>query len=165
MDPIQPLRMAAIRERLGRTVGSDQLIKAALDAVLAGIDSPALVLLAGLGRSEEPEAHDLFGRVIDELGLAPTLPDDPVTGRWELVHWWCQLIVDEKLPPEVGGRLIWIEGWNELNHPDALQPLVGWVSEWEDWTDAWDTPRETYRQHIIDAARQLLEQTWPLQPE
>jgi hypothetical protein len=76
-----------------------------------------------------------------------------------------QCLVDEQLPPEVGGRLIWIEGWNELNYPDALQPLVGWVSEWEDWTDAWDTPRETYRQHIIDAARQLLKQPWPPQPK
>ncbi len=34
-DPIQPLRMVAIRERLGQTIGSDQLIKAALDAILA----------------------------------------------------------------------------------------------------------------------------------
>lgn len=48
VDPIQQLRMAAISERLGDTVGSDQLIQAALDAVLAGVDSPALVELAGL---------------------------------------------------------------------------------------------------------------------
>lgn len=163
-DPIQPLRMAAIRERLGQTVGSDQLINAALDALLAGIESPTLAHLAGLGRSEEPEAHDLFNRVIDELALAPTLPADPVAARWELVRWWCQLIVDGKLPPEVGGRLIWVEGWNELDYPNALQPLVGWVSEWSDWTDAWGTSRETYRQRITDAAHALLEQPWPPEP-
>ena len=162
-DPIQALRMAAIWERLGQTVGSNQLIKAALDALLAGVESPALAQLAGLGRGEEPEAHDLFNRVIDELGLAPTLPDDPAAARWELVRWWCQLIIDEKLPPEVGGRLIWFEGWNKLNYPNTLQPLVGWVSEWEDWTNAWDTPRQTYRQRIVNAARELLEQPWPPQ--
>src|SRR3954468_18399008 len=99
--------MAAIRERLGRSVGSDQLIKAALDAVLAGFDSPALGQLAGLGRREEPEAHDLFSRVIDEFELAPSLPAEPTAARWGLVRWWCQLIVDGDLPPEVGGRLIW----------------------------------------------------------
>lgn len=66
--------MAAIRERLGQIVGSEQLIKAALDALLAGVESPTLAHLAGLGRSEEPEAHDLFHRVIDEL--APRLPDE-----------------------------------------------------------------------------------------
>lgn len=160
-DPIQALLMAAIRERLGEAVGSDQLIKAALDALLAGAESPALAQLAGLRRSEEPEAHDLFNRVIDELGLAPALPDDPTAARWELVRWWCQLIIDENLPPEVGGQLIWFEGWDKLKRPSALQPLVGWVSEWEDWTPARDTPLEIYRQRIINAARELLEQPWP----
>ena len=86
-DPIQPLRMAAIRERLGQQIRSDQLIKIALDAVLAGIDSPALVQLAGLGRKEEPEARELFGLACDELGLAPTLPADPAAARWELIGW------------------------------------------------------------------------------
>jgi hypothetical protein len=164
-DPVQALRIAAIRERLGPTVGSDQLIKAALDALIAGVESPALAQLAGLGRSEEPAAHALFSHVIDELELAPALPDNPTAARWELIRWWCQLIIDGKLPVEIGGRLIWLEGWDKLNYPDALQPLVGWVSEWEDWTDAWDTPHDTYRQRIINAARELLEQPWPAQAQ
>lgn len=161
VDPIQQLRMAAISERLGRMIGSDKLIQAALDAVLGGVDSPSLIRLAGLGRNEEPEAHDLFSQVIDELALAPTLPAHPTAARWELVRWWCSLIVDGQLPPEVAGRLIWMDGWNELNYPDELQPLVGWVSEWEDWTKDWDVPRDTYREHIVDAAKQLLEKPWP----
>jgi hypothetical protein len=86
-DPIQPLRMAAIRGRLGQYVGSDQLIKIALDAVLAGIDSPSLAQLAGLGRNEEPEAHELFVLACDELSLAPTLPADLLAARWELIRW------------------------------------------------------------------------------
>lgn len=161
VDSIQQLRMAAIREWLGDTVGSDHLIQAALDALLAGVDSPALTELAGLGRSEEPEAHDLFERVIDELDLAPTLPDDPTAARWELVRWWCQLIVDGRLAPEVGGRLIWLDGFNELDGPEMLRPLVGWVSEWEDWNEGWRVPRAIYRDRIIDAAKQILEQPWP----
>jgi hypothetical protein len=155
VNPVQQLRMAAISERLGRTIGSDQLIQAALDAVLAGVDSPSLAQLAGLGRNEEPEAHGLFNQVIEELALAPTLPAQPTAARWELVRWWCQLIVDGELPPEVAGRLIWHEGWTEL------QPLVGWVSEWEDWTKDWDVPRDTYRERIVDAATRLLHQPWP----
>lgn len=163
VDPVQQLRMAAIEERLGYTVGSDRLINAALDAVLASSDSPTLPELAGLARREEPEAHDLFSRVIDELALAPTLPADPIAARWELVRWWCQLIADEQLSAEVGGQLIWQYGYSELNYPDALQPLIGWVSEWEDWTEAWTLPRKIYRERIIDAAKELLAQTWPPQ--
>jgi hypothetical protein len=119
-DPIQPLRMAAIYERLGQHVGSDQLIKIALDAVLAGIDSPALVLLAGLGRKEEPEAHELLALACDELGLAPTLLSDPAVARWELIRWLSELIVAGELAPEDGARLIWqswLDFWPYSNYP------------------------------------------------
>jgi hypothetical protein len=113
VDPIQPLRILAIRQRLDGFVGSDQLIQAALDALLAGVDTPSLQLLAGL-RAEEPQANGLFTSVIDELEFAPILPTAPTATRWELVRWWCQLIVSGRLPPEVGGRLI----WDELDRPE-----------------------------------------------
>jgi hypothetical protein len=85
--------------------------------------------------------------VVDELELAPTLPGDPTAARWELVRWWCQLVVDGHLRPEVGGRLLWLDGWIELDYPQALRPLVGWVSEWDDWDTSWGVPRDTYAQH------------------
>ncbi|MEU4929506.1 hypothetical protein AB0G54_23770 [Streptomyces yokosukanensis] len=57
-----------VRERaFGRHVGSDRLIQAGLDALIAGIESPSLATLAGLLRSEEPEAPALFDQVIEEL--------------------------------------------------------------------------------------------------
>jgi hypothetical protein len=161
VDHLQRLVRAAIYERLGYTVGSDQLIQMALDALMADLDTPALRQLAGLGRNEESDAHDLFAEVVHELGLAPTLPDHPTDARWELVRWWCQLIVDGHLPPEEGGLLAWTEGWDRLGHPAALQPLVGWVSEWEDWNEHYTVPRETYQANIIAEARRLLDGPWP----
>lgn len=161
MNHRQRLLTAAIHERLGYTVGSDRLIRMALDALMAGIDTPALRLLAGLSRSEEADAHDLFGQVVHELGLAPPLPDHPIEARWALVRWWCQLIVDGHLPPEEAGWLISVEGWSELEHPSALQPLVGWVSEWEDWNEHYTVPRETYQEYIVAEATQLLDGPWP----
>jgi hypothetical protein len=85
------------------------------------MDSPSLPLPAGLTRTEEPEAGRLFWQVIDELGLAPTLPtlpNDPTARRW------AQLIVDGDLDPGFGGTLIWQEGWSELGYPDVLQLMV-----------------------------------------
>ncbi|HVQ19215.1 MAG TPA: hypothetical protein VMT27_09315 [Actinomycetes bacterium] len=160
MDHVKRLLMAAIDERSGYPVGSDQLIQMALNALLDGVDTPALRQLAGLSRTEEPEAHDLFEQVIHELGLAPSLPDHPMDARWELVRWWCQLIVSGNLLPEEGGQRIWTQ-WGELGSPDALQSLVGEVIQWEDWTEAYNVPRETFREGIVTAARQLLEQPWP----
>lgn len=123
-DPILPLRMAAIYERLGQHVGSDQLIKIALDAVLAGIDSPALVQLAGLSRKEEPEAHELFALACDELGLTPTLPPDPGAACWELIRWLSELIVAGDLPPEDG---VWLieQSWLDACNPRITPPSFG----------------------------------------
>lgn len=153
MDQVKRLLMAAIDERRGCQVGSDQLIRLALDALISGVDTPALRRLAGLTRAEEPDAHDLFEEVIRELGLAP--PDTPMEATWELVRWWCRLMVDGDLSPEEGGRLVW-SVWGDLRYPEALRPLIGCVSLWEDWNDADERPREAYRQDIVEAARRLL---------
>ncbi|MGB3438466.1 MAG: hypothetical protein WBA97_06900 [Actinophytocola sp.] len=161
MDHLQRLTRAAIRERLGYTVGSDQLIQMALDALMADLDTPALRRLAGLNRNEEAEAHDLFDQVIHELELAPSLPDNPTQARWELVRWWCRLIVDGSLPPEEGGRLIWIEGWEKLGHSPALLPLISSVCGYEDWNEDFTDPRETCLEYIVTDARQLLTGPWP----
>jgi hypothetical protein len=161
VDHRQLLLRAAIDERFGYQVGSDRLVHLALDALLSGVDTPALRQLAGLGQGEEPEAHDLLVQVVNELGLSSALPQHQPRTRWERVRWWCRYIVDGHLPPEEAGRLIWVDGWSELGHPPALQPLIGWVSEWEDWTEHHALPRQTYRQLIVDEARRLLAGPWP----
>ena len=155
------LRMLAIERSVGRfggrrSVGSDVLIQTGLDALLAGVDSPSLPLLAGLGRTEEPEASELFDAVISELSLGTDLPQDPASTRWALIEWWAQLVVDGELAPHEGGLLIWHDGWTELDNPTSLQDIVGWTSEWDDWNDGWDEPREYFEQRVADACREFL---------
>ena len=161
MNSLRDLRVIAIREALYETVGADVLIDTALRALLDGIDSPSLPLLAGLSRREEGDAHDLFRAVVAELDLAPPVPIDATIARWQLVRWWCEAIADGSLEPEVAGRLIWFEGWNELDFPDALRPLVAWVSEWEDWSPSWNVERDHYRGLIVAEARSLADGPWP----
>ncbi|MCW2765060.1 MAG: hypothetical protein JWO11_1019 [Nocardioides sp.] len=158
MDAVEELRMLAIRQRLDGIVRADLLIDAAVRAVVHGVDSPSLPNLAGLTRGEEPEAQGLFRAVASELDLTPT---EAAEGRWQLVRWWCREIVQGHLRPEVGGRMIWMEGWNELGYPGSLQPLVGWVSEWEDWTADWGVEREEYERRIVAEAQALLSRPWP----
>jgi hypothetical protein len=157
----QRLLTAAIDEKLGHTVSSGELIRMALEALMADIDTPALRQLAGFTRSEEADAHDLFEQVIHELGLAPSLPDHPTEARWALVRWWCQLTVNGELPPQVLGQLTWEQAWDKLRKPSALQPLVSWFDEWDDWNIRHNVPRETYLEHILAEARQLLDGPWP----
>src|SRR5690349_20778884 len=91
---VAELRWLAIKRICGDHVGSDQLIDAGLRALLTGVDSQSLRLLAGLGRREEPEAPDLFIQVVDELGLdVPELPADHDQALWVMARWWADLIV------------------------------------------------------------------------
>lgn len=106
---LKQLRTLAQARALGRHVGSDRLIQAAVDALLADIDSPSLPLLAGLGRCEEHCARELFDHVEDELGIGFEAPADPTAAKWALAYWLADQVVDGSLDPAIGADLIWAE--------------------------------------------------------
>jgi hypothetical protein len=166
-EVLNRLRRYAIAHYEGEIVPADRLIQAGLDALLNGIDTPAIRRLAGLSRREEPESHDLFAQVIVELDLLPGMSDDAMSGtreaRWQMVRSWARQIVDDVLDPVTGGNLIWYMGWERLGRPAALRPIVGWTSQAEDQPTApWTAgAREVYANLIIDAARELLDGPWP----
>lgn len=161
-ESLRDLQMLAVREALDEIVGADVLINTALNALLDGVESETLPLLAGLSKREEGEAHDLFTKVCGELDLTPPTPINTVEARWDLARWTCEQIAAGTIEPEAGGRLIWYRCWNELDYPAVLQPMVGWVSEWDDWSPTWEVDREHYRELIVSEARSLL--AGPLPP-
>lgn len=158
-EAVEHLRMLAVEQHLRREVEADQLVQAALTAVVLGVDSPALSALADLTRCDRAQAFELFARAVAELGLV--IPEQQLAARWALVCWWLRLIVGGSLNAYRGGLLIWHEGWDLLGRPDALQPFIGWTSEYEDWTESWMMPRETFTERIITGARLLLDGPWP----
>ncbi|WP_083975324.1 hypothetical protein [Kitasatospora mediocidica] len=160
-EAVDHLLMLAIERRIGRHVGADTLIQAALVALVLDIDSPALRDLAGLPRSEESRAHELLAQVVEELGLAARVPATDAEARWALVRWWLQLIDNGSMNAIEGGNLISYEAWDQLDRPETLRPFVAWTSEYDDWKDDWDTPRDAFKQRIIDDARDLLAGPWP----
>ncbi len=158
-EAVEHLRMLAVEQRLRRHVEADQLIQSALTAVVLGVDTPALQVLAALTRRERPQAFELFAQAVAELDLA--IPDQPREARWALVRWWLRLIADGSMNAYRGGVLIWHEGWDLLGSPAALQPLIGWTSEYEDWTEDWGMPQDTFKERIVAEARALLNGPWP----
>ncbi|POH71644.1 hypothetical protein CVS27_19845 [Arthrobacter glacialis] len=152
--------MYAIRSALDQIVGADELIDAAVRALVEGADSPSLPILAGLLRREEDQAQELFRAVTNELDLAPALPMDLAGMRWQLIHWLCESIVDGRAKPEVAGDSIG-DFWDQMGYPESLRPFVAWVSEWNDWDPSWDVERDHYRQLIVVEAKALLNVPWP----
>jgi hypothetical protein len=155
-EALDGLRLVAIERAAGIHIGSNRLIEAGLDALLAGLDSPSLRLLAGLGRREEPEAPELFARVVEELGLAPGIPCDHDQALWALARWWAGLIVQGKLDPAEGADLILWRVAAELGHPGQLQEIVAGALAADDWTADWTIPLERIKAQIITASRVFL---------
>ncbi|MEU1032849.1 hypothetical protein ABZ402_29815 [Streptomyces mirabilis] len=160
-EALDRLRQLARTQAFGHHVGSDRLIQAGLDALLADVDAPSLALLAGLGRREEHEARELFDHVVDELGLGFEVPADPIAAKWALAYWLAAQIVDGSLDPATGADLIWVEAASELGYPDALQPIVERAIHLDDWNADWSAPLEQLKGEVVVAARALVERGGP----
>ncbi|MEU8795429.1 hypothetical protein [Streptomyces sp. NPDC048643] len=158
-EALEQLSHIARERAFCRHVGSDRLIRAGLDALIAGVESPSLPLLAGLLRREEPEAPELFDRVLEELGLLFQPPTDPRAAKWEMAYWVAAQIADGSLNPATGTHLIWADVAYDLGYPEELAPLVACAISLDDWEESWGgCPIEDLNKEAVEAARELLNQ-------
>ncbi|WP_045321096.1 hypothetical protein [Streptomyces sp. NRRL F-4428] len=162
-EAIEYLRMLALERLIGRPHHPYQLIEAGVTALVLGVETESLALLAGLSRTEHESADALFDQVLGELGLPEGLPGDDTdipgeAARWELVRWWLRLIVNGSMAPGAGGDVITYEGWGALARPQSLQPLVDKVDAYNE-SDA--IQRTTREQAIVTEAERLLAGPWP----
>lgn len=155
-EALKQLSHIARERAFGRHVGSDQLIQAGLDALLAEVDSPSLAMLAGLLRSEESEAPALFDQVLEELGLVFRPPGDPGAAKWAMAHWIAGQIADGTLDPAAGTHLIWSDIAYDLGYPEELQSLVSCALNLDEWKEDWGVSVEELNMEAIEAAKQFL---------
>ncbi|MEU6214659.1 hypothetical protein ABZ891_32790 [Streptomyces sp. NPDC047023] len=156
-EAVDYLRMLALERLIGRRHHPHQLVEAGLTALVLGVETESVPVLAGLSRAEHERAEPLFGRVLAELAL----PETDVTAeaaRWELVRWWLRMIVGGSMAPADGGDLITHEGWGALDRPEPLRPLVETV---EAHHTADGTRRGARERAIVTEAERLLAGPWP----
>lgn len=155
-EAVKQLSHIARERAFGWHVGSDRLIQAGLDALIAGVESPSLAMLAGLLRSEEPEAPDLFDQVLEELGLAFHPPAEPRAAKWAMAHWVAGQIADGSLDPATGTHVIRADIAYDLGYPGDLEPLVHCAHNLDGWDENWGVSREELNQEAVEAAYQFL---------
>ncbi|WP_351227931.1 hypothetical protein [Streptomyces sp. NPDC002133] len=155
-DALKQLSHIARERAFGRHVGSDRLIQAGLEALIAGIESPSLAMLAGLLRSEEPEAPELFDLVLEELGLLFRPPADPTAAKWAMAHWIAGQIADGSIDPAAGTHLIWADIAYDLDYPEELEPLVHCAHNLDGWEESWGVSIEELNREALEAAEQFL---------
>jgi len=131
---------------------SEDLSKAAADALGVGCDSPALRVLAGLTEGEADESKALFDRVLDELSVPKPTKREAVL---HLARETAKGITIGDVAPYEGAKQIW-----ELSlilpeeHFAEFDPFVYAASEWEDRLE----DRRVFEDGIVAAARGLMSQ-------
>jgi hypothetical protein len=153
---IARLRAAAIDQAAGRGARPDELIRLGLSALLAGVDTPSLRMLAGLGRNEEREARDLFAAVIDELNLSAQIPGDETEALWLLARQSAANIVNGTIDPLKGADIIWKDFIEPLDYPPALMPFPNAiVAAYDPEPDR--APLDQIKADIVRAAADLID--------
>ena len=113
-----------LRDAAGTATGDDFVVWAE-QALIEGLDSPALRQLAGLEGRPRSDAKPLFDRAVRELGLA--LPTEDALRRAYLTVLAGDISSGAR-PPLDALDLIHTEVIGPLKHPDDL---MAWCFAWE----------------------------------
>jgi hypothetical protein len=111
-------------------------------ALLDGFDTPSLIRLSGLARTDRSEVrHDEiapeFIRSLGEFGVP--IPPRDIAIRWHMEEL-AQQIYDGRITPRTGLDRIHSEGIVPLHHPEDLRP---WCNAWSGLDPSGDPAQET----------------------
>lgn len=117
------------RQQLGVDVRSD-IASAAAEALVAGLDSPALRVVAGLGASDAPEVWERWwSQVAADLDLVKRDGADAVLAIATRI---AAAMRERRLAPQEGATQIWNVTLLVDGHPpEILHPFIYIASEWE----------------------------------
>jgi hypothetical protein len=149
---VDPLEVAAWRMALGE-LASEDLSEIATDALVRGLDSPALRILAGQPRGDVRESADLFRAALHELGI--DLPD-PDHALWQLVRRTASGIVAGRIKPADGAYEIW-GAYHHVRDSGDLRIFVGLASH----LDGHPEDADQIEADIVVAAQELLARPAP----
>src|SRR3954451_22552697 len=100
----EPLELASWQMALDELV-LDQLPNLGADALVRGLDSPSLRLLAGQTHYDSPlDSRDLFVAALDEMGIEEPQESD---AAWRLIRLTASRVVAGTIDPLAGSEYIW----------------------------------------------------------
>ena len=152
MPEVDPLEVAAWRMAVG-SLASEDLPEIATEALVRGLDSPALRILAGQSRGDVRDSADLFRVALNELGI---YPPDADTAHWRLARRTADDIVAGRIRPAWGATELWLAHYKVRDNGD-LRIFVGLASMLDDHPGDADQ----IEVDMITAARELLARPEP----
>jgi hypothetical protein len=147
----QHLQDHAVLWSIGEIRATD-VVSAACDALVAGLDSPALWILAACTRSEaDYDVRDLLPPALDELGLAFCSPGSQAGQEAAVRALAARMLAGELTPRELAFRVHQLFG-HELS-------LAGRLAELDDEYDMLDYGNRTPAQVDADVVAEALRLT------
>ena len=135
------------------SLASEDLPEIATEALVRGLDSPALRVLAGQSRDDVRDSADLFRVAFDELGIC--LPDAD-TAQWRLARRTADDIAAGRIRPACGATELW-RAYHKVRDNGDLRIFVGLASMLDDHPEDADQ----IEAHMVAAARELLARPEP----
>jgi hypothetical protein len=149
---VDPLEVASWHWAAG-DIRAEDLPDVATDALVRGLDGPALRVLAGENRDDAQGLRDLFALALAELDY-PLLDQD--SAQWQLIRLIARAIDAGSVDPGDGANQIWRRSFDVAEEGD-LRVFVGLASELEDHPSSATTLNEA----ILVAAADLLARAKP----
>ena len=99
---------------------AERLHEVATELLVVGVESPALVELAGRYDATRPEVDALVEQAVAEAGLAPIARH---AALWRIAYVAAEQVRDGRSTPLEGATLLW-QCATELDLPEALRTFV-----------------------------------------
>jgi hypothetical protein len=146
------LEVAAWRMAV-RSLASEDLPEIATEALVRGLDSPALRVLAGQSRDDVRDSAELFRVALDEIGI--DLPDAD-SAQWHLARRAAGDIVAGRIGPAHGATELWL-AYRKVRDNGDLRVFVGLASMLDDHPE----DAEQIEADMVAAARELMARPAP----
>ena len=135
-------------------VNASNVVDAATDALVAGLDSPDLVLLAGLTRAEtDPEIHDLLPGAMEELEL-PFFGWNHPDSRLLAAAGLAREHVHGRLPARDLCRIVHSRFGHDAH--DLIEPLAVLDDDYDVLDYSQNPSEEQLERRVLDAATRIL---------
>ena len=149
-----PMELSIIQARW--QVGAlrpEEIPDLATELLTAGVESPAVVQLAGLVQADREEVAPLLAQAFAECGLQPMTDDD---ARWRLAFATARAIVDGAVTPLAGATTLWGLA-TDLGLPEPLRYFVYLAADYGEGPGDRATEAAWFDATIVETARGLLE--------
>ncbi len=153
---METLRLVAAKLAMGDQP-SEELPRLATEALLRGLDSPALAVAAGARPSDVRDARDVFVAALRELGIDP--PDEQ-QALWLVARDVMERIVEGTTNPVAGAEWIWMRIYNRFEKEGDLRVFIGLASTLDDHPSERSRIEAAIREAAADLLRRQEPRTW-----